>query len=75
MAGRNAILEALEDARGDALYAAHLLGVTRRQLSRYLWRERLWEELDRIRAHEFEEAQRGRRIEGSAVRDVPGHER
>jgi transcriptional regulator with GAF, ATPase, and Fis domain len=46
---RSIIVEALEDARGVQQRAARLLGISRRQLLRYLWRERLWEELDRIR--------------------------
>ena len=47
---RRAIVEALEDTRGNVERARHLLGVSRRQMYRYLWAiPGLWQEADRIR--------------------------
>lgn len=43
------IVEALETKGGNLRRAAAFLGITDRQLQRYLWRERLWGEVDRTR--------------------------
>ena len=50
---RQIVLEALEATGGHAIRTAYQLGIGRRQLLRYLWRENLWPELDRIRDEHY----------------------
>lgn len=47
---RRDIAEALELTSGNIARAAHVLGISRRQLYRYLWRVGAWQEADRVRA-------------------------
>lgn len=46
---RREVLEMLETTNGNILRAAHLLGVGRRHLYKVIYREDLWDEVDRIR--------------------------
>jgi hypothetical protein len=48
--GRAEVVKALRRAGAHIDKTAALLGILRRQLYRLLWREALWEEVDRIRA-------------------------
>lgn len=56
-AARREVIETLELAQGKLARAAHFLNISRRQFYKIIYREELWDEVDRIRQQRQREEQ------------------